>query len=399
MDFLNNLNPEQRGAVEQTEGPLLILAGAGSGKTRVIAFRIAYLIGGGFAGDDEVLAVTFTNKAAEEMRSRVAGLLGSDRRKLWISTFHALCARLLRREGPAIGLSRDFVIYDSSDQAAAVKQAMRDLHVDDKLVPPRLALASISQAKNRMESPGALAETGWSYRDEQIAKVYTRYLELLRESGAVDFDDLLLKTVELFDRSAATRERYAKRFRFVMIDEYQDTNKPQYLLIRQLASVHGNLAVVGDPDQSIYKWRGADLNNILDFERDYPNARLVRLERNYRSTQVILDAASAVISRNKQRKEKRLWTDRAGGDLITYCHAADEIEEADFVLRSIRAELADDAERDGGGALPDQRTVAGDRRRADARRAAVPHRRRGAVLRAQGDQGHPGVSQAPDQPA
>ena len=343
MDFLSDLNPEQRDAVEQTEGPLLILAGAGSGKTRVIAFRIAYLIGGGFAGDDEVLAVTFTNKAAEEMRSRVAGLLGSDRRKLWISTFHALCARLLRREGPAIGLSRDFVIYDSSDQAAAVKQAMRDLHVDDKLVPPRLALASISQAKNRMESPGALAETGWSYRDEQIAKVYARYLELLRESGAVDFDDLLLKTVELFDRSAATRERYAKRFRFVMIDEYQDTNKPQYLLIRQLASVHGNLAVVGDPDQSIYKWRGADLNNILDFERDYPNARLVRLERNYRSTQVILDAASAVISRNKQRKEKRLWTDRAGGDLITYCHAADEIEEADFVLRSIRAELADDA--------------------------------------------------------
>jgi DNA helicase-2/ATP-dependent DNA helicase PcrA len=344
MDFLDDLNPEQRDAVEQINGPLLILAGAGSGKTRVIAFRIAYLVGGGFANEQEVLAVTFTNKAAEEMRSRVGGLLTSDCRRLWISTFHALCARLLRREGPAIGLSRDFVIYDSSDQVAAVKQAMRDLQVDEKLLPPRLALASISQAKNRMEGPEALAGKGWSFRDEQIAKVYARYLALLKESGAVDFDDLLLKTVELFDSAPAVRERYARRFRYVMIDEYQDTNRPQYLLVSQLASIHGNLAVVGDPDQSIYKWRGADLNNILDFERDFPNARLVRLERNYRSTQVILDAASAVIRRNRNRKEKRLWTDRAGGDRIRYCRAADEIEEADFVLRSIRHELADDAD-------------------------------------------------------
>ena len=344
MDFLTDLNPEQRDAVEQIEGPLLILAGAGSGKTRVIAFRIAYLVGGGFAGEEEVLAVTFTNKAAEEMRSRVSGLLGSDCRRLWISTFHATCARLLRREGPAIGLSRDFVIYDSADQLSAVKQAMRDLHVDDKLIAPRLALASISQAKNRMESPDALKTRSWNFRDEQIAKVYTRYLELLSESGALDFDDLLLKTVELFDRSQATRERYARRFRFVMIDEYQDTNRPQYLLVRQLASIHGNLAVVGDPDQSIYKWRGADLNNILDFERDYPTAKLVRLERNYRSTQVILDAASAVIRQNRHRKEKRLWTDRAGGDRILYCRASDEIEEADFILRTIRHELAEDAD-------------------------------------------------------
>jgi DNA helicase-2/ATP-dependent DNA helicase PcrA len=343
MDFLTDLNPEQRDAVEQIEGPLLILAGAGSGKTRVIAYRIAYLVGGGFAGEHEVLAVTFTNKAAEEMRHRVSGLLGADCRRMWISTFHALCARLLRREGPAIGLSRDFVIYDSADQVSAVKQAMRDLQVDDKLVPPRMALASISQAKNRMESPEVLKSRSWNYRDEQIAKVYTRYLELLAESSAVDFDDLLLKTVELFERSQATRERYAQRFRFVLIDEYQDTNRPQYLLVRQLASIHGNLAVVGDPDQSIYKWRGADLNNILDFERDYPRAKLVRLERNYRSTQVILDAASAVIRQNRNRKEKRLWTDRAGGDRILYCRAGDEIEEADFVLRSIRQELAGDA--------------------------------------------------------
>ncbi len=343
MDFLKDLNPEQREAVEQIDGPLLILAGAGSGKTRVIAFRVAYLVGGGFAAQDEVLAVTFTNKAAEEMRQRVGGLLGSDTRRLWISTFHSLCARLLRREGPAIGLSRDFVIYDSSDQVSAVKQALRDVNVDDKVIPPRVALARISQAKNRMESPEAMrAAAGWNFRDEQIGKVYERYLSLLRESGAVDFDDLLLKTVELFERADAVRERYAQRFRYVMIDEYQDTNRPQYLLVKQLASAHRNLAVVGDPDQSIYRWRGADLNNILDFERDFPNAMLVRLERNYRSTQVILDAASAVIRQNRKRKDKRLWTERQGGSRIVYCRAADEIEEADFVLRTIRSELAED---------------------------------------------------------
>jgi DNA helicase-2/ATP-dependent DNA helicase PcrA len=342
MDFLSELNPEQREAVEQIEGPLLILAGAGSGKTRVIAFRIAYLVGGGFAREDEVLAVTFTNKAAEEMRGRVATLLGSDPRRMWISTFHAMCARLLRREAPAIGLDRDFVIYDSSDQVVAVRQALKDEGIDDKLVPPRQALARISQAKNRMEGPDAFREKAWNFHEEQIAKVYDRYVTILRDSGALDFDDLLLRSVELFERATAVRDRYAQRFRYVMIDEYQDTNRPQYLLVRQLASVHGNLAVVGDPDQSIYKWRGADVKNILDFERDFPDARLVRLERNYRSTQIILDAASSVIRTNINRKEKRLWTDRAGGNPIVYCRTGDELEEADFIVRGIRAAIAED---------------------------------------------------------
>ena len=219
MDFLSELNPEQREAVEQIEGPLLILAGAGSGKTRVIAFRIAYLVGGGFAREEEVLAVTFTNKAAEEMRSRVSTILGADPRKMWISTFHSMCARLLRREATQIGLERDFVIYDSSDQVAAIKQALRDVDVDEKLLAPRVALSRISQAKNRMETPDDLKQKSWNFREEQIGKVYARYLEILKESGALDFDDLLLKSVLLFEQSPQTRERYANRFRFVMIDE------------------------------------------------------------------------------------------------------------------------------------------------------------------------------------
>ena len=339
--FVADLNPEQQQAVMQADGPLLILAGAGSGKTRVIAYRIAHLVGGGYAEADEVLAVTFTNKAAEEMRERVGRLLGADCSRLWISTFHALCARLLRREAPAIGLSRDFVIYDATDQQAAVRQIAKELGVDDKLVPPRVALARISQAKNRMEGPSALRGT-WNIRDEQIGRIYERYVKVLAESNALDFDDLLLKTVELFDRAGHVRQRYAHRFRYVMVDEYQDTNRPQYLLVRHLASEHRNLAVVGDPDQSIYKWRGADLRNILDFEQDFPEARTVRLERNYRSTQVILDAATAVISQNRNRKDKRLWTDRQGGDLVTYFRASDELEEAEFISRTLRAALADE---------------------------------------------------------
>jgi DNA helicase II / ATP-dependent DNA helicase PcrA len=346
--FLKDLNPEQRVAVEQIEGPLLILAGAGSGKTRVIAYRVAHLIGGGYAEEDEVLAVTFTNKAAEEMRGRVASLLGSDVKRLWISTFHALCARLLRREGPAIGLSRDFVIYDAADQLTAVRQALRELELDEKLVPPRLALASISHAKNRMERIEATLDKSLNYREEQIAKVSARYSEILVASGALDFDDLLLKTVELFESAAAVRDRYAHRFRFVMIDEYQDTNRPQYLLVRHLASIHRNLAVVGDPDQSIYRWRGADVRNILDFEADFPDARIVHLERNYRSTQVILDAASALIRNNPQRQEKRLWTERGGGAPIIYSPCGDEIEEADFIVRTLRAELSADPSCSGG---------------------------------------------------
>jgi DNA helicase-2/ATP-dependent DNA helicase PcrA len=345
MQFLDSLNPEQREAVLHLKGPLLILAGAGSGKTRVITSRIAYLVGDGHAAPEEVLAVTFTNKAAEEMRSRVESLLGSDCSRMWVSTFHALCARLLRREAPAIGLSRDFVIYDSADQLTVVKRALKEFHIDDTFVQPRAALSRISHAKNRMEGPEAIADSGgWNRKDDQIAKIYAFYLNALKESNALDFDDLLLKTVELFEQSERVRSKYSNQFRYVMVDEYQDTNRPQYLLIRRLAEVHRNLAVVGDPDQSIYKWRGADLRNILDFEQDFPEVSVVKLERNYRSTQVILDAATAVISQNRNRKDKRLWTDRAGGARIVYYRGGDELEEADFIMRTARGALSDDVE-------------------------------------------------------
>src|SRR5258705_4785741 len=345
MQFLDSLNPEQREAVLHINGPLLILAGAGSGKTRVITSRIAYLVGDGHAQPHEVLAVTFRNKAVEEMRARVEALLGSDISGMWVSTFHALCARLLRREAPAIGLSRDFVIYDSSDQLTVVKQALKALHIDDSFVQPRAALSRISHAKNRMEPPDAVeANAGWNRRDEHIAKIYAYYLNALKESNALDFDDLLLKTVELFEQSERVRAKYAEQFRFVMVDEYQDTNRPQYLLISRLAGLHRNLCVVGDPDQSIYKWRGADLRNILDFEQDFGEAKIVKRQRNYRSTQGILDAASAVISQNRNRKDKPLRTDRKGGDRITYFRGGDELEEADFITRTARAALADDVE-------------------------------------------------------
>ena len=344
MDFLSQLNPEQREAVLQTTGPLLILAGAGSGKTRVIASRIAYLIGDGHARPEQVLAVTFTNKAAAEMRGRVTRLLAFECGRVWISTFHSLCARLLRREAPALGLSRDFVIYDSTDQLAVVRKAIRDLGLDDKLLPPRATLARISSAKNRMQDPGDLAASGWGPFEERVAQVYARYLRALADASALDFDDLLLKTVELFETSERVRTQYAQQFKYVLVDEYQDTNRPQYLLVRRLTEAHRNLCVVGDPDQSIYKWRGADLRNIMAFEEDFPETKVVRLERNYRSTQVILDAASALIRQNRNRKEKRLWTEREGGAQITYYRGGDELEEADFIADTARRATEEDLE-------------------------------------------------------
>ena len=344
MDLLSALNPEQQEAVLHTKGSLLILAGAGSGKTRVIAHRIAYLVSENLCPPDRLLAVTFTNKAAEEMRTRVETLLGVDCRGMWISTFHALCARLLRREAPHIGLSRDFVIYDSTDQLTVMKQALRQVGADESAVQPRLALARISHAKNRMEGPEVFTANSWHPRDAQIGKLYELYVKALRDANALDFDDLLLRTVELFEKVEAVRERYASKFVHVMVDEYQDTNRPQYLLVQRLAGRHRNLCVVGDPDQSIYKWRGADLRNILDFEHDFPEARIVKLERNYRSTQVILDAASAVISQNQNRKDKRLYTERKGGAKILYYRAGDDLDEAEFIARTARGALQDDIE-------------------------------------------------------
>ena len=340
MQFLEDLNPEQQKAVLHLDGPLLILAGAGSGKTRVISYRTAFLIGDGHANPDQVLAVTFTNKAAEEMRSRIEQLLGSEYPRLWLSTFHSFCARILRREAPLVGLSRQFVIYDSSDQLAVVKRAMRELDVDDKITSPRAMLSRISHAKNQMKNVADLEENALHFRDEQLARVYRFYSRSLDQSQALDFDDLLLKTVNLFERSESARDRYADQFRYVMVDEYQDTNQPQYLLVRFLAA-HRNLCVVGDPDQSIYKWRGADVGNILAFEKDFPNATVVHLDQNYRSTQVILDAASGVISHNRGRKDKRLWTDRHGGNLVICHRAHDELEEADFIVSTLRKGLTD----------------------------------------------------------
>ena len=341
MDLLSSLNTEQQQAVRHTEGPLLILAGAGSGKTRVIAHRIAYLVSERLAHPDEILAVTFTNKAAAEMRERVEALLDTDCRSMWIATFHALCARLLRREAPHIGLSRDFTIYDSADQQAVVKQLVKEYGLDDAIYQARMVLGRISHAKNRMEGPESFEQT-WNPRDREIGRLFAGYAKALTDASALDFDDLLLKVVELFDRVPAVRERYARRFRFAMVDEYQDTNRPQYLLVKQLAGIHRNLCVVGDPDQSIYKWRGADLRNIMDFEADFPEAMVVRLERNYRSTQVILDAASAVIAHNRNRREKALWTDRKGGAKITCFRGSDELEEAEFITRVARATIQDD---------------------------------------------------------
>jgi DNA helicase-2/ATP-dependent DNA helicase PcrA len=377
LDFLSSLNPEQQEAVLHTDGPLLILAGAGSGKTRVIAHRIAHLVGTLDVPPDRVLAVTFTNKAAEEMRTRVETLLGVDCRQMWISTFHALCARLLRREAPHIGLSRDFVIYDSADQLTVMKQALRELGMDDSTLQPRMALSRISHAKNRMDGPETFTASNWNPREQQVGKLYTIYIRTLKDANALDFDDLLLKTVELFETSETVRERYSGKFKYLMVDEYQDTNRPQYLLVQRLAAKRRNLCVVGDPDQSIYKWRGADLKNILDFEHDFPEAKIVRLERNYRSTQVILDAASAVIAQNRNRKEKRLYTDRKGGAKVLYYRAGDDIDEAEYIARTARTALHDDVEN---AVAVLYRTNAQSRTLEDAlRRAGVAYRIIGGV--------------------
>ena len=343
MRTLQDLNPEQRQAVLHGDGPLLILAGAGSGKTRVIACRAARLIDDGHAAPDRILAVTFTNKAADEMRERIERLLGAAQPRLWLQTFHAFCARLLRREAPLVGLPRDFVIYDASDQLTVVRRALQELQIDERTTTPRMVRARISHAKSRMLQPDAGADSGAGFRDEQLARACERYNRLLAAANALDFDDLLLKAVALFDASEAARRRYAEQFRYIMVDEYQDTNRPQYRLLQQLAS-HRNLCVVGDPDQSIYKWRGADVRNILDFEKDFPEATVVRLERNYRSTQVILDAASGLISRNRERRDKRLWTDRAAGEPIVRHLAQDDLEEADFVVAALRRALAGGAD-------------------------------------------------------
>jgi superfamily I DNA/RNA helicase len=343
--LLAHLNPEQRAAVEATEGPLLILAGAGSGKTRVITHRIAWLIQVGNVAPDAILAVTFTNKAAGEMAERVNQLLGhSSLAKPLISTFHSLCVRILRRDIEVLktgnqGLTRAFTIFDENDQQSLMKQIMKRMGLDTKQLTPRSVQSRISWAKNHMVDPQDYFLSSKDPTSERVAHIFKAYQDELRKNNAMDFDDLLLEAVRLLKASGEVRERYQRRYKYLLVDEYQDTNRPQYELMKLLAGEHKNVCAVGDEDQSIYSWRGADIRNILEFEKDFPNARIIRLEQNYRSTQIILEAAGAVVANNLRRKGKKLWTERQGGSLIGYYEAPDGENEALFIADKIQAFL------------------------------------------------------------
>jgi DNA helicase-2/ATP-dependent DNA helicase PcrA len=359
QQLIAKLNPEQRAAVEATEGPLLILAGAGSGKTRVITSRIAWLIREKGVAPDSILAVTFTNKAAKEMGERVLKLLDhSSLAKPLIATFHSLCVRMLRRDIEALkvggeGLNRSFAIYDENDQQGIVKQIMRRMGLDTKQLTPRTVLGRISWAKNHMVDPQEYYLASKDPNSERIAHIYQGYKAELRKNNALDFDDLLLEAVRLLKVSGEVRERYQRRYRYLLVDEYQDTNRPQYELMKLLAGERKNVCAVGDEDQSIYSWRGADIRNILEFEKDFPNAKIVRLEQNYRSTQIILEAAGAVVANNLQRKGKKLWTDRQGGALVGYYEAPDGENEALFIADRIQTFLrqaSSSEEENPGGA-------------------------------------------------
>jgi ATP-dependent DNA helicase UvrD/PcrA len=336
MDLTKLLNPQQLDAAITVEGPVLILAGAGSGKTRVITYRVAHLIEDLGVRPEQILAVTFTNKAADQMKSRVRNLLRAGRSgDPLISTFHSLCVRILRREIEALTYTRDFTIYDDSDQLQVVKAAMKDLKVDDRLVTAKTIHSRISHAKNHGKTAQNLIEDSWEPSWEYTANVFNEYEKRLKKSNALDFDDLLLKTVEVFNKFPATAERYSTRFQYVMVDEYQDTNRQQYQLVQHLTRTHQNICVVGDEDQSIYSWRGADIQNILSFEKDFPRVKTIKLEQNYRSTKTILAAASAVVANNEMRKGKSLWTQNPSGDLITYMEASDSEAEAMYVAERI----------------------------------------------------------------
>ena len=329
--LLTGLNKEQQQAVQHTEGPLLILAGAGSGKTKVLTVRIAHLLAQG-VNPYEILAITFTNKAAKEMKSRVEGLVGDVANRIWLSTFHSFCAKFLRFElDNFLGYNSNFTIYDTSDSQAVIKAALKALNLDDKYYPVGAMIGAISDAKNKLLFASDFRKQARDFYQEKVADVYEYYERELRKNNALDFDDLLLVAVKLLQSNEAVLDKYSKRFRYVMIDEYQDTNHAQYLLAKLLASHWKNIAVVGDADQSIYAWRGADIQNILDFEKDYPNCTSIKLEQNYRSTKIILDAANAVIENNEGRPKKNLWTDKTEGTKIQHFTAQSEHEEAAFI--------------------------------------------------------------------
>lgn len=333
--MLNQLNPAQASAVTHCEGPLLIMAGAGSGKTKVLTCRIAYLLEQGVKPWN-ILAITFTNKAAAEMKERVYNMVGAVARDIWLSTFHSFCARFLRMEIEYLGrYKKNFVIYDAGDTLALVKMCLRELNLDEKQYAPHGIQSTISNAKNALLDARAFARDADNFHAKKVAEVYELYQQKLLNNNALDFDDLLMLSVQLLEQNEEVRQRYQQKFQYIMIDEYQDTNRAQYLLARLLAEQHRNLCVVGDADQSIYAWRGADIRNIMDFEQDYPEAVIVKLEQNYRSTQVILDAANAVIENNSERKPKVLWTDNPEGELITHYVAQDERDEAQFIAGMI----------------------------------------------------------------
>jgi len=333
--YLADLNPAQREAVLATEGPLLVIAGAGSGKTRVLTYRVAHLINAVGAKANEILAITFTNKAAGEMRERLQHLLGGSGRGLWVLTFHATCGRILRREAQRLGYRSNFTIYDQADQVRLVKQCLEELERDPKRFTPRGIHEQISNAKNRLVSPDEYATRVQSFYDQTVADAYQLYQRRMFGSNAVDFDDLLMLTVDVLERFPEAREKWESAFRYILVDEYQDTNHAQYRLLQLLSAKHGNLCAVGDPDQSIYGWRGADINNILDFERDFPGTQTVALEQNYRSTNHILDAANAVISNNRERKPKQLFSELGDGEPVRVVEVEDEHAEARFVAASI----------------------------------------------------------------
>jgi len=347
QQLLDKLNPEQRLAAETTEGPVLILAGAGTGKTRAITYRMANLIATGTPAES-ILAVTFTNKAAEEMQNRVTDLLlraGVPPARPWLSTFHSLCARLLRREAMAAGLPKDFAIYDDDDQLAAVKLVMGRLKIDDDALTPRNVLSRISYAKNQAQSPQQMRSEAFRPDTRKVADIYAGYEEILKQSKAVDFDDLLLRSARLLRENPQVRERWRNRFAYVHVDEYQDTNRVQYDLLRLLTNERQNICVVGDEDQSIYRWRGADVSILLSFSQDFPSAKVVRLERNYRSTQTILDAAAAVVSNNPNRLGKSLRAENAKGSNLRYFEARDAQAEAEYIAGEIDRVLSDDPDQ------------------------------------------------------
>lgn len=334
--MINTLNPEQQKAVRHTEGPLLIMAGAGSGKTRVLTHRIAYLMGEKEVAPRNILAITFTNKAAREMKERVAKLVGPQGQYMWVSTFHSMCVRILRRDIDRIGYSSNFSILDSGDQLSVIKQVLKNLNIDPKKFDPRAMLGQISAAKNELITEEEFAKNAGNFYDRQVSQVYEGYQKMLRKNQSLDFDDLIMQTIHLFDRVPEVLEYYQRRFQYIHVDEYQDTNHAQYYLVKQLAEKYQNLCVVGDSDQSIYRWRGADITNILSFEKDYPSVKTVMLEQNYRSTKSILQAANKVIGNNSGRKPKNLWTDNDDGKKISYYKGATEQEEALYVADTIQ---------------------------------------------------------------